>query len=113
MSFQLFNNKTWTFPLKCQNAAGVAQPFPTNPSAESSNPASLSAAILGPSPGFFLMLTPKVQVSPGLTVTVSATGMAPVVFAVDVAADPDMLSVAVDTANATTAVQNVPTAPGP
>jgi hypothetical protein len=116
MNFQLYNDKIWTFPIKCQNAGGV-QPWPlnANPLAVSSNPASLGARVIGQVPSLFLELTPKVQVSPGLTVTVSNAGMAPVVFGVDIVADPDMLSVVVDAvaADITTSAQNVPTAAGP
>lgn len=123
MNFQLYNDKVWTFPLNSQNSAGVAQALPgtANPAAVSSNPASLGAAIIATGPptggitGRALVLTPKVQASPGLTVTVTNAGMAPVIFGVDIVADPDLLTVAVDTvpADITTAPQSIPVAPGP
>lgn len=119
MNFQLYNDKVWTLPLQCQNAASVVQPFPSgsSPSAVSSNPASLNAEVaLGTGGvGFKLILTPKVQASPSLTVTVTNVGMTPAVFVVDVVPDPNILSVAVDDipADVTTAPQNVPVAPGP
>jgi hypothetical protein len=118
MNFQLYNDKVWTFSIKPQNAAGVAQPWPANssPQAVSSNPASLVAGVqLGSNNTFTLVLTPKVQVSPGLTVTVTNSGMAPLVFVVDIVADPDLLTVAADTvaADITTTPQNIPVAPGP
>lgn len=114
MNFQLYNDKVWTFPLKCKNAAGVVQPFPPSPTfaVVSSNPASLGVAVNNFG-GFMLVLTPKVKLSPGLTVTVSNTGMDPLVFAADIVPNPDRLSVDVDTAAATTTPQNVPAAPGP
>lgn len=122
MNFQLYNDKIWTFPLKCQNASGI-QPWPagSNPVAVSSNPASLTAsanAILGfgnAITGYALVLTPKVQASPGLTVTVTNVGMDPVVFTADIVTDPDRLSVVVDSAatDYTTSPQNVPADPGP
>ncbi len=61
MNFQLFNDKVWTFPLKCANSIGP-QPFPTAPAAVSSNSASLGASVAsGPfNVGFVLTLTPKV-----------------------------------------------------
>ncbi len=121
MNFQLYNDKVWTFPLKSQNALGVSTALPgtANPAAVSSNPASLGAAIIATGPptggitGYSLVLTPKVQASPGLTATVSNVGMAPVIFAVDIVADPNLLSVMVDTVGDTTTAQNIPTAPGP
>ncbi len=116
MNFQLYNDKVWSFPIKCQNASGVAQPFPpgTGPNVVSSNPVSLGAAIgLVSGGGFTLELTPKVQVSPGITVTVSSVGMDSSAFVVDIVADPNRLSVAIDSAAAASVAQNVPTAPGP
>ncbi len=115
MNFQLYNDKIYTFSLHTVNAANVTQPWPSGiPTVVSSNPASLSATISSVDfvTAFSLVLTPKVKVSPGLTVTVSNTGVAPAVFVVDVVSDPDMLSVVVDS-TPTTVAQNVPTAPGP
>ncbi len=119
MNFQLHNDKVWTFAIKPQNAAGLV-PWPngSNPSVVSSNPASLGAAVamgngqIGQPATYFMVLTPKVQISPGLSVTISNVGMQPVTFAVDVVADPDMLSVTVDPVPFTTP-QSVPTVPGP
>ncbi len=115
MNFQVYNNKIWTFPLRCQNAAAVSQPFPAGSSfaVVSSNPASLTAAATAVTGGYNLVLTPKVQASPGLTVTVTTAGMAPAVFMVDIVADPNLLSVVVDTTAPTTTPLAIPVAPGP
>ncbi len=119
MGFQIYNDKVTTLPLICQTSAGVTQAFPSgsNPVAVSSNPTSLGAIVaLGTGGvGFKLVLTPKVQASPGLVVTVTNVGMSPVNFVVDIVADPNMLSVAIDTSATavTTAPQNVPVAAGP
>jgi hypothetical protein len=122
MNFPLYNDKVWTFPLKCQNSSGI-QPWPagSNPVATSSNPASLTAsanAILGfgnAITGYALVLTPKVQASPGLTVTVANVGMDSIIFTVDIVSDPGRFSVVVDTADTdyTISPQNVPAATGP
>ncbi len=110
MNFQLHNDKVYTIPLKCQNATGP-QPFPSFPVAVSSNPDSLGVSIgMGP---FVLLLAPKVKLSPGITVTVSSLGADPATVVVDIVADPDRLSVLIDSAAATSAVQAVPVAPGP
>jgi hypothetical protein len=111
MNFQLYNDKVWTIPLKCKDATGADKPFPTSPVAVSSNPASLGVAI-GQSP-WVLILTPKVQTSPGLVVTLSSVGADGTTFVVDIVADPNRLSVSVDSLAATSTVQNIPTAPGP
>lgn len=116
MNFQIFNDKVYTFPIKCHAADNVLQAFPPGyaPSAISSNPASLTVQTgFVSGGGFSLTLIPKVQGSSGLTVTVSAVGMASNAFVVDIVPDPDLLTVAVDTSGVTTATQNVPTAPGP
>ncbi len=114
MNFQAFNDKVWTLPLKCLNASSVAVAFPagSNLAAVSSNPASLGASIAN---GTNLVLTPKVQNSPGITVTVTGVALAPAVLVVDVVADPNLLSVSVDTtpADDSTVSQSVPVASGP
>ena len=114
MSFQLYNDKVYTFPIAAHNALGASQPWgATNPLAVSSNPASLGARVIWQAPSFFLVLTPAVQASPGLSVTVSYTGMASATLGVDIVPDPDLVSVAIDSSTATSVSQNVPTAPGP
>ncbi len=118
MNYQLYNDKIWTLPLKCQNSAAVAQPFPAGgptPAVTSSNPASLGASVQQSGSGYTLVLTPKVQVSPGLTVTVTNIGMAPASLSVDIVADPNLLTVVIDNvvADATTVPQNIPVAAGP
>ncbi len=116
-NFQVYNDKIWTLPIKCQNSSGVFVAFPSgsNLAAVSSNPASLGAVVTSTILGTNLVLTPKVQVSPGLTVTITGVALAPINFMVDIVADPNLLSIAVDTtpADGTTVSQNVPIAAGP
>jgi hypothetical protein len=116
MNFPLYNDKVWTFPLKCQNAAGAVQPGPTTgawPTAVSDNPASLGASVVYQAPLFNLVLTPKVQASPGISVTVSYVGMASATFTADIVTDPNLISVAIDSADVTSISQSIPSAPGP
>ena len=109
----LYNDKVYTFPIHAKNALGADQPWgATNPLAVSSNPASLGARVIWQAPDFFLVLTPAVQASPGLSVTVSYNGMASAVLNVDIVPDPDLVSVVIDN-SPTTVPQNVPTNPGP
>ncbi len=116
MNFQLYNDKTYTFPLQCKNASGVVQPWPTTgawPVAVSDNPGSLAASVTYVAPSFKLVLKPMVQASPNISVTVSYIGMGPAIFVADIVADPDLISVAVDASGVTTATQSIPTNTGP
>ncbi len=111
-NFQIYNDKVWTFPLKCVSAAGVIQPsFPSGLTVTSSSPNSLGAAeVLGK-----LVLTPLVQASLGITVTISGAGLIPATLTCDIVSDPNALNVVIDMTaiDVTTVNQNVPTAPGP
>ena len=78
----------------------------------SSNPASLGAAIGATAAGTpAVVLTPLVQASPGLTITVSdADGLQQWVQIVDIVQDVAPRNVVLDLADATTVPQAVPTA---
>jgi len=116
MNFQVYNDKVYILPLKCQSASGAPGAWgPREPTPVSGNPNSLGATIRWVDPNYFLVLTPKVQTSPGLSVSVSYVGMASANIAVDIIPDPNLISVIIDSnpANVTSEAQNVPTAPGP
>ncbi len=109
---QLYNDRVYAYPLVAmQNGATVA--FPAGLSAASSLPNSLGAAIGGTESAPILYLTPKVQASVGITVTVTGASMAPLVEVYDIVADPNLVSIALGSGAPTTSAQNVPTAPGP
>lgn len=115
--FPLANDSIATIPIVTADAAGdfVSPPKGDTFSAVSSNPASLTAAIgTTATGGPAVVLTPLVQVSPGLTVTVTdSAGLMQFVLTVDIAADVAPKTIALDIAHATTVAQPVPTAPGP
>lgn len=120
-NFQLYNDKVWTLPVKCfnPNTSTTTAGFPsgTTVTAASSLPNSLGVAMSGNiSTGIWMVLTPKVQVSPGITITLTGTNMPTTTFLVDVADDPAAQNqMVVDTtpADITTVTQSVPTASGP
>jgi hypothetical protein len=117
-NFQLYNDKVWSFPLKwvdpISQATSTTFPAGTSFSATSSLPGSLSASVFISSGIAYLKLTPLVQNSPGINVTVNATAMTSAVQAFDVVTDPATpASVMIDTADVSSSPQNVPASPGP
>lgn len=113
-NYELLNDTVATIPIQTTNSAGAVEPPPAGDtfSATSSSP-SLGAAIVT-SPALALVLTPLVQASPGITVTISdSAGLKVATQLVDIVADATPTNVILDLADATTAAQPVPTAPGP
>ncbi len=119
-NFQAYNDKVWTLPVKCFNpntsATTAAFPSGTNLTLTNSLPNSLGATLTGSDSALFLILTPKVQASPGISLTVSGTNMVAQTLLVDVVDDPAVQNqVSIDTTSAdiTTTAQSVPTSAGP
>lgn len=114
-NYELLNDTIATIPVQTTNSAGVVEPPPTGDTftAVSSLPASLGVSIIT-APALALVLTPLVQASPGITVTVSdSAGLKVATQLVDIVADATPTNVILDLADATTVAQPVPTAPGP
>jgi len=113
----LLNDTIESVPIQYEDAGGAVVPAPTGDSltAVSSNPASLGAAIGADTNGNpLLVLTPLVQVSPGLTVTVTdSSGLPALTRVVDIVADLKATNIVLDDAGATTVSQAVPVNPGP
>ena len=121
MNYELANDTVAYIPITTLDAAGAVVPAPSGDafSAASSNPASLTAAI-GVMPagsaiqGPALVLTPLVQASPGLTVTITDTaGLTSDTQDVDIVQDLTPKSIGLNLTGATTTPQAVPTNPGP
>ena len=116
-NYELPNDEVDTITIKTQNAAGATEPVPTGDvfSVASDKPASLGTAVgkdAGGNPA--IVLTPLVQVSPGIAVTVSDTaGLKVATLIVDIVQDVTPTNIVLDTADATHVAQPVPTAPGP
>lgn len=111
----LLNDTIATLPIITEDSAGAAEPYPSGDtfSAVSSNPASLTASVVVVSPTQSnLVLTPLVQLSPGLTVTVTDTsGLPPEILTVNIVADTVDTQIALGTV--AVVAQPVPAAPGP
>ena len=116
-NLELLNDTVVTIPIQTQEAAGQVVPAPAGDTftVVSSNSASLGAAIAADASGNpTLVLTPLVQASPGITVTVSdADGLVQAVQLCDIVADLTPTNVVLDIADETTSPQPVPTNPGP
>lgn len=113
-NYELLNDTIATIPVQTTNSAGVVEPPPSGDTftAVSSLPASLGVSII--TAPLALVLTPLVQASPGITVTVSdSAGLKVATQLVDIVADATPTNVILDLADATTVAQPVPTAPGP
>lgn len=116
-NYELPNDEIDTITIKTQNSAGITEPVPTGDvfSVVSDHPASLSTAIgVDKSGNPALVLTPLVQVSPGIVVTVSDTaGLKVATLIVDIVQDVTPTNIVLDTADATHISQPVPSNPGP
>jgi hypothetical protein len=111
-NLEILNDTIVTIPIQTQDAeGGVVSPPPGDTfTAVSSLPNSLGASVVGSS----LVLTPLVQASPGITVTVSdADGLAQAVQICDIVPDLSPKNVVLDIAGETTTSQPVPPNPGP
>lgn len=116
-NYELPNDEVDTITIKTQNTAGVTEPVPTGDvfSVASDKPTSLGAAIGTDKSGNpAIVLTPLVQVSPGINVTVSDTaGLKMATLVVDIVQDVTPTNIVLDTADATHVLQPVPISPGP
>lgn len=113
-NYELFNDTVAAIPIQTTNSQGVVEPPPAGDTftAVSSSP-SLGAAIVT-TPALALVLTPLVQASPGITVTISdSAGLKVATQLVDIVADTTDTNIILDLAGAQTTSQSVPTAPGP
>lgn len=117
-NFQAYNDRVWTLPAPTLINPANNQSVSTNGipfTVTSSLPDSLKVNFASPISNA-IILTPLVQNSPGITVTVSSPGLTSASFLVDVVTDPNPpLQIVVDStqADATSTGQNVPTSPGP
>ena len=116
-NFELPNDEVVTIPIETTNQAGVVEPVPAGDvfTVTSSLPNSLGAAIgTTAAGGPAVVLTPLVQASPGITITVSdSAGLAQYVQIVDIVADVTDTNIILDVADATHTSQPVPAATGP
>ena len=116
-NFELTNDTVATITIKTTNSVGTVEPYPTGDAftAASSKPASLAATIGTDAAGNpALVLTPLVQASPGITVTVSDSAkLSPVSLVVDVVQDVADTNIILDVADASNASQPTPVNPGP
>ncbi len=116
-NFELPNDEVVTITIKTTNEAGVVEPYPPGDvfSVVSSNPTSLKAVIgtdAGGNPA--VVLTPLVQASPNITVTVTdSAGLSQAVQIVDIVPDVTDTNIVLDVADAVKTPQAVPTATGP
>jgi hypothetical protein len=113
-NYELEDDTVATIPIQTTNSAGVVEPPPAGDTftATSSSP-SLGVAVVT-SPVLALVLTPLVQASPGITVTVKdSAGLTVATQLVDIVQDVTPTNIILDLAGATTVSQPVPTAPGP
>ena len=115
-NFQLPNDQVVSVPIHTVNQFGIQLPIPNGDGfvAMSSLPASLNASVGSDSMGNpVLILTPLVQHSLGITVTLHDTaGLATVAFGVDIVADVPTMIVLTPT-QVIRGNQPIPTAPGP
>lgn len=116
-NFELPNDEVVTITIKTTTSSGSVVPVPSGDTftATSSNPASLGVAVGTDASGApAIVLTPLVQASPGLTVTVAdSSGLAQASQIVDIVADVTPANVVLDLADATHTSQAVPTNAGP
>lgn len=116
-NFELNNDAVYTVTIHATNAGGQLEPLPSGVTftATSSNPASLGASIGADASGNpALVLTPLVQASPNLSVTVAdAAGLTSVVQVFDIIQDATPANLVLDLTDATHVAQAAPTAAGP
>jgi hypothetical protein len=115
-NFELPNDEIVTIGIQTTNSAGAVEPVPTADvfTVTSSSP-SLGVAIGATAAGNpAIVLTPLVQVSPGITVTVSdSAGLKLATQLVDIVSDVTPKNIVLDLPDATSVPQPVPAAPGP
>lgn len=115
-NFELSDDKVATVTILVRDAAGDVVPAPAGDtfSVASSSP-SLGVAIGADAAGApAVVMTPMVQASPGITVTVSdSAGLMAFAQVVDIVPDVAPKAIGLDLANAAEVDQPPPTAPGP
>jgi hypothetical protein len=115
-NFELPNDEIVTIPIQTTNQAGSVEPVPTGDvfTVASSSP-SLGVAVGATAAGNpAIVLTPTVQASPGIVVTVSdSAGLKLATLTVDIVPDVTPANIVLDVADATHVAQPVPAAPGP
>jgi hypothetical protein len=112
----VLNDTIESVPIQYEDQGQQVVPGPPGDvlTATCSNPASLGVAIGGTATAPLLVLTPLVQVSPGLTVTVTDSSNLPALArVVDIVADTKPTNIVLNDAGATTVPQAVPPNPGP
>lgn len=116
-NFELTDDEVLTVPILTQTATGTTEPALASDvfSVVSSNPASLNAVIGTTAAGNpAVVMNALVAASPGITITVSdSAGLVSAVQIVDIVPDNTPTNVVLDFADATSAPQPAPTAPGP
>lgn len=116
-NFELANDEVATIGILVDDASGapVAAPAGDVFTVVSSNPASLGAAMgTTAAGGPAIVLTPLVQVSPGLQVTVTdSAGLTAFTQLIDIVQDTTPKAITLDITNAVEVAQPVPTATGP
>lgn len=115
-NFEIPNDQVWTFTIKTANAVGTVEPAPAGDVfTVASSSASLGVAIGTDASGApAVMVTPLVQLSPGISVTVSdSAGLAQFVQVFDIVEDVTPTNVVLDLADGTHVAQPVPAATGP
>lgn len=115
-NFELPNDEVVTITIETTNSAGVVEPYPAGDvfTAKSSSP-SLGAAVGVDAKGNpAVVLTPLVQSSPGIVVTVADSGgLSSTTLTVDIVPDVTDTNIVLDVADATHVAQAIPVAPGP
>jgi hypothetical protein len=116
-NFELPNDEVVTITIQTTNSAGTVEPVPTGDvfTVVSSNPTSLGATVgVDASGAPAVVLTPLVQTSPNITITISdSAGLPALTQLVDIVEDVTPSNIILDLADATHVSQPVPTAPGP
>jgi hypothetical protein len=116
-NFQLQNDLIYTFTIHVENAAGALEPAPVGDTftVVSSAPASLNAVIGADAAGNPAVVANALVVAgTGYTITTSdSAGLKVAVDTMDIVADTTPTQIALDTVDATTTSQAVPTNPGP
>jgi hypothetical protein len=116
-NIQLLNDTVMTLRIVALDAEGTVVPAPAGDTftVASSNPASLAAALGAMADGGpAVVLTPLVQVSPGLSFTVQdSSGLPLFTDGVDIVGDDGAKTIGVDLTATQITAQPAPTAPGP
>ena len=113
--FVINNDQIATAAIRVANSAGSIVPAPSSDVfVAASSSTSLGVEISTKNGNPVVVMTPMVQASPDITVTVNdSAGLKLDSFVVDIVPNPTPYGIQVDLANSTYVTQAVPTAPGP